>query len=136
MSPRFFIPLAHYTEYTNEEVVDAIELFRQQGLIKQIMPVFPGETRFQIADDFLQDLIRLIWVINVIDVHLLIGRLLYGGKPTREDMKYLSLFIGKKGADKAPALTYAIRHRQKKENNKKEIEKNELFMQYLNDYSL
>jgi len=80
--PRIFIPIIHSTEYTKDEVVDAIESFRQEGLIKQIMPVFDDETRFQIRDDSLLGLIHLVWMINRIDMHLFIGKLAYGGKPT------------------------------------------------------
>jgi hypothetical protein len=132
-SPRAYVPFIRYTEFTEVEVADAIELFHQDGLIKPIIAVFPGETRYQIVDDSLLEFIHSVWLINMMDFHSLIGRLAYLGKPTAEDKNYLSLFVGKKGADKMLAFAYHIRKSQKEEKDKTEIEKNKVFMQKLND---
>jgi hypothetical protein len=130
-SPRVFVPLVHSTDYSKDEVGYAIDSFRQEGFIRQIMPVFPDETRFQIVDDSLLGFIHSIWFIHMIDYHLLIGRLAQGKKPTDEDKKYLSLFLGKKGADRMLTLTYHIR---RKENDRREIKQNKASLQALNEY--
>ena len=131
--PGVYVPLVYFT-WTEDEVVDAIESLCQEGLIKQIMPVFHGETRFQIVDDSLLRLICSVWMIHIVDFHLCFGRLVYGEKTTPEDKKYLSQLIGEKGANKMFALTYHFRHPKKRESDKNEIEKNELLMQELNEY--
>lgn len=130
-----FVPLpVQSVEYTKEEVVDAIESFLQERLIKPTAPIFRGETRYQISNDSFLGFIQSVWFIRMIDYNLLIARLTYGRGPIPEDEKHLSLFVGKKVADKFLAIAYNIRHQQKEENDKKEIEKKKEFMKQLNDY--
>src|SRR5262245_32589868 len=61
-----FVPIpVHSVDYTKEEVVDAIESFLQEGLIKPTAPIFPGETRYQIASDSFLGFIHSVWFIRM-----------------------------------------------------------------------
>jgi DNA-binding HxlR family transcriptional regulator len=128
-----FVPFpVRSVDYTKEEVVDAIESFLQEDLIKPTAPIFPGETRYQISNDSFLGFIRSVWLVRMIDYDLLIARLTYG-ELMPEDEKHLSLFVNKKVADKFLAIAYNTRHQQNEENDKKEIEKKKEFMKQLND---
>jgi hypothetical protein len=48
------IPFVQYTEYTKQEVEDAIASFEHDGLIKPILEIYPGEKRFDISDKSLE----------------------------------------------------------------------------------
>jgi hypothetical protein len=134
-SPRNHIPFVNYIDYTEEEVADAIDSFRTEGFIKPINEIFPGEMRFDIVDNSLKKLVYDIWFINIIDFHLLIGRLAYKGKPTDEDKEYLASFVGKRKADGIIAIAYSIRQSYKKENNSNEdVKASEAFARNLESY--
>ena len=46
------VPFVLDTNYTESEIADAIESFRNDGLIKPINDIFPGEMRYQIKDNY------------------------------------------------------------------------------------
>lgn len=118
--PRFYIPFINYRNYSFREVTDGIKLFKEDGLIKPIDEIFPGEIRYDISNELLKNLARDIWFINIIDFHLLMGKLLFKGKPTESDKNNLASFFGKRTADGMIAEAYRIRHSHKKQGREPE----------------
>jgi len=112
------IPYVPYIRYTKDEVEDAIASLAEDGLVKPILELFPGEKRFDISDRSLKKLIHLVWLVKIIDFYLLNERLIYKDKPTENDENYLALFTGEVVADKlVHAIAYNIRHSNKKQNS-------------------
>jgi hypothetical protein len=69
------IPFVVHTSYTKNEVEEAVTLIKESALIRQIDPVFYGEKRYNIASEFLKQLFYTIWLVHMLDFHLLIFRL-------------------------------------------------------------
>ena len=119
------IPFVPYIVYTKQEVEDAIASFAEDGLIKPILEIYPGEKRFDISDKSLKRLLYLIWLVKTIDFHLVFGKLIYKDKITEEEKNYLALFIGEQGADKLIAYAYDMRRTNRNQDNNKWNEEQE-----------
>lgn len=113
-SSRIIIPFIVDTPYTEEEVEEAITSLNNSGLIQPIDPIFPGETRYNITDASLRDLIYNIWLVRMLDFELLTRRLIHH-RPTEEDKKYLELYFNKKRAKNVILDAYDIRKKRKEE---------------------
>ena len=103
------IPAVLHVEYSEQEVADAIDLLKNDGIIKSIGEVFPGELRYNIADESLKHLILGVWLIHLIDFQLVTVRIAREHKPTEADKKYLRIFLGNKGSDKFLAFAHGFR---------------------------
>jgi hypothetical protein len=103
------IPSVLYVEYSEQEVADAIDLLKNDGIIKSIGEVFPGELRYNIEDKALKHLIFGVWLVHLIDFQLLTTRIIHESKPTEADKKYLRIFLGNKGSDKFLAYAHGFR---------------------------
>jgi hypothetical protein len=88
------VPFVLYMDYKEEEVKDAIDLLRKDGIIKVVYDVFPGEMRYDIADEDLKCFVKDVWLVHDYDFRLLIERLVYNRKPVDEDKNYLKSFFG------------------------------------------
>jgi hypothetical protein len=130
------VPFVLDEGYSESEITESIESFRNDGLIKFIYDVFPGEMRYAIADDFLVDYVKDIWLVHDIDLRLLFERLVYYGKPKDEDKKYLTLMYGKKTADKILSNAYHIRKSNKNQKNEKEEKIAKAFIQDQAEYRI
>ena len=111
------IPFVQYTEYTKQEVEAAIASFAEDGLIKPILEIYPGEKRFDISDKSLKRLIHLIWLVKTIDFYLVNYKLIYKDKLTEDEKNYLALFTGKRASDILIANAYDIRRTNRNQNN-------------------
>jgi DNA-binding HxlR family transcriptional regulator len=107
------VPFVSDMSYTEEEVMDAIDSFRKQGLIKPITEILPGEMRFDIMDESLKYFLKDIWLVHDIDLRIVYERLVYNGEPTDQDRNYLISFFGKSYADQILANAYNIRKSHK-----------------------
>jgi hypothetical protein len=103
--------LFHY--YTELEVQEAINSLRDDDIIKPIHEVFPGELRYDIVDNSLKHLIFGVWLVHIIDFHLLITRLVFEGKPTEADKQYLKIFLGDKATDRFLGYAHTIRRQRR-----------------------
>jgi hypothetical protein len=72
------VPYVFYTDYTDTEIEEAVELFYRAGLIKIISSVFPSETRFYISDDWLVGLIMIIRLVQEILINKIIAKVSVG----------------------------------------------------------
>jgi hypothetical protein len=111
------IPFVQYMEYTKQEVEDAIDSFVEDGLVKPILEIYPGEKRFDISDKSLKRLLHLIWIYIQVDFHLVYCKLIYKDKLTEEEKNYLALFAGGRVSDKLIATAFDIRRTSKKNQN-------------------
>ena len=111
------VPFVLYMNYKEQEVIDAINLLRKDGIIQVINGVFPGEIRYDIRDKNLKSFVRDVWLVHDYDFRLLIERLVYDGKPADEDKNYLTFFFGEKYAEKILADAYDVQKSYKKDNN-------------------
>jgi hypothetical protein len=111
------VPFVQYMEYTKQEVEDAIASFVEDGLIKPIQEIYPGEKRFDISDKSLKGLLHLIWLVKIIDFYLIYYKLVYKDKLTEEEKNYLALFTGERVSDNLIAYAYDIRRTSKKNQN-------------------
>ena len=75
---------------------DALDSLRKKALFKLINEVFPGETRYGIADETLARFVKEVWDIHPIDFRLLHERLAYDDKPTKEDRNRLAFIYSEK----------------------------------------
>jgi DNA-binding PadR family transcriptional regulator len=114
------VPSVLSIKYSESEIVDAVESFRSNGIIKPINEVFPGETRYDLADESLIKFIKDVWLVHEYDLRLLFERLVYGGRPKEEDINYLILMYGKKIADRILANAYHARKEYKNCKNQEE----------------
>ena len=96
---------------------DALDSLRKKALFKLINEVFPGETRYGIADETLARFVKEVWDIHPIDFRLLHERLAYDDKPTKEDRNRLAFLYSEKNVDRILAYTYPIRRSDRKENS-------------------
>ena len=120
---RTLIPFVLYTSFTKKDIVEAIDLFQEDGLFKRIDPIVPGEKRFNIANDDLKYLSYAIWRVRIFDYELMVRRLIHKS-PTDRDREYLSLYFGKRGADIMLAIAHDnIRGYFKKEKHEQDEEK-------------
>jgi len=128
------IPFVLYTNYKEQEVRGAIDLLRKDGIIKVINDVFPGEMRYDIADENLKRFIKDVWLVHDYDFRLIIERLIYNNKPTDEDKNYLKYFFGEKYAEKILADAFHIRDSYKKENIASNDERKEVAKKFIEDF--
>lgn len=121
LSSRTIIPFALSESYTKKEVEEAVASFKESGLLEPIEPVFPGDTRYNIADRSLRALVRALWLVSMLDFELLCRRLLFS-KPDRtdRDKKYLEICVGQDFADKIIAGAYHYRKSKNKEEHTEE----------------
>jgi hypothetical protein len=133
----FQIPFVQYMDFTREELEDAIVSLTEDGLIKPILEVYSGETRYNISDESLKRLIHLIWHVKDIDFHLVYGALVYNDNLTEEEKNYLALFTGERKADKLFAYVYDMRRTTRNQDNNswnEERENMKDFVQELKNY--
>jgi hypothetical protein len=128
------VPFVLDTNYTKSEIADAIEAFRNDGLIKPITDIFPGEMRYQIKDESLVNFIKDVWHVYDIDLRILFEKLIYEGKPNDEDKKYLRLLYGKNIADRIVSTAHYLRKSYKQQNNKQEEKNAKKFIQDSSSY--
>lgn len=117
------VPFASYTSYTEEEVEDAVDSFRKQGLIRPINDIFRGERRYEIMDESLKCFLKDIWIVHDIDLRILYERLVYNCIPTEQDKNYLISFFGKRIAYRILADAYNKRRSLKRDKTSYEREK-------------
>jgi hypothetical protein len=111
------IPSVLYMDYSVQEIAEAIDSLKNDGIIKSIEEVFPGELRYNIADESLKHLIFGVWVVHIIDFELLIARILHERKPTEADKQYLTTFLGNKATDKFLAYAHDFRRKRRPIND-------------------
>lgn len=107
---RTIIPFIIGAPYTKKEV----EYKYKSCFIQLIDPVFPDETRYNVTDPSLRDLIYNIWLVRMLDFEILSRRLIYH-KPTEQDKKYLKLYFNERRSDILIARAYEIRKSHKEE---------------------
>ncbi len=125
------VPFVLDTDYAESEITDAIESFRKDGLIKPINDVFPGEMRYDLADEYLTNFIKDVWLVHDLDLRLLFERLVYEGRPKEKDISYLKFMYGKRIADRILANAYHIKQANKSRENREEEKKAKRFIQAL-----
>lgn len=91
---------------SKSEVINAIKSFIDNGLIKLINDVFPGEMRYDITDKSLIKFLKDIWMIHDMDLRLLFERMVYCDEIKDEDKNILKLMYGKKVAERILAIEY------------------------------
>lgn len=90
-----------HNEFTDEELNEALNLFRNAGLIRPIPQILASELRFTIADESIHDLIASIWKIHKEELGILHSELFFLGKPLNDaDRNKFLLFYGKQGLNK------------------------------------
>jgi hypothetical protein len=130
------VPFASYINCTEEEVEDAIDSFRRQGLIRPIKHIFRNERRYEIMDESLKSFLTDIWLVHDIDLRVLYERLVYDGVPTEKDKNYLISYFGKGIAERILADAYNKRKSLKSDLTSYEREKNiaKKFIESHSDY--
>jgi len=127
------VPFVLYRNYTNKAVENAIDSLRKDGLIKIINAVFPGEMRFDIADESLRQFVKDVWDVHLLDFRLLNERLAYDGKPTEEIKNYLALLYGQDNVDKILIHSYPTRISYKNEI-KNDKQKRAIAKRFIRDF--
>ena len=127
------VPSVLSKKYSEPEIVDAVESFRSNGIIKPINEVFPGEMRYDLADESLVKFIKDVWLVHEYDLMLLFERLVYGGRPKEEDINYLILMYGKEIADRILANAY---HTRKERKNRKNQEEEKIAKKFIRSFEI
>ena len=102
------------------EVIDAIKSLIDDGLIKLVNAVFPGEMRYDITDECLIKFLKDVWMIHDMDLRLLFERIFSCDEIKDEDKNILKLMYGKKIADRILAIEYNKRKMIKDQRLKNE----------------
>jgi hypothetical protein len=116
---------------SESEVTNAIKSFIDNGLIKLINDVFPGETRYDIADESLIKFLKDIWMLYDMDLRILFERIFYCDEIKDEDKNILKLMYGKKTADRIIAIEYNRRKMTKDQKFKDEEKASSKFINIL-----
>ena len=123
----------HY-EFTDEELNEALNLFRKAGLIRPIPQIFASELRLAIADESIHDLIASIWKIHKEELGILHSELFFLGKPLNDvDKNKFLMFYGKQGLNKLNL--YAGLTQQAMKKNKHYAGKRAKETEELNEYA-
>jgi DNA-binding PadR family transcriptional regulator len=101
-------PFISYMSFTKKEVLSAIKTLKEYGLIKNIISIY-HEKRFVLENENLRRLISLVWLVQLLDVHLLYLRLIHK-RPSPRDKEYLRLYVNEEIATKLRNLAYDIRY--------------------------
>jgi hypothetical protein len=128
------VPFVLDVRYSESEIVDAIKSFTEDHLIKSIDDVFPGEVRYNLADESLINFIKDVWLLHDIDLRLLFERLVYYGKPKENDINYLKSMYGKRIADRILANANHTRKMNKSHKNQDDEKKAKKFIQIFDNY--
>jgi hypothetical protein len=88
------VPYIYYTDYTDDEIDWAIKAFYKVGLVRNMQSVFPGETRFNISDDWLIVPLMTIRLVQENYITSIISKILYINKPSEHDIQTMKLFFG------------------------------------------
>lgn len=124
------VPFTIDVDYFETEIVEAIESFRQISLIKSIDSIFPGETRYSIADRSLVEFAKDVWLIHDMELRLLFEKLVYEGRPRDEIKKYLMHVYSKRITDRILITAFDTRRlTRKRQNNAREKEEAKKFIQ-------
>lgn len=117
-----FVPYLRLDDYTENEANDAIMYLLDANIIRHIHPIFHDEDRFDIISEELKDLAYEIWSIYQIDIHSLLGKIMFVEKPSERDKEYLSLHFGPMATDKV-ILVGAHDYRRGLKKGEKTIDK-------------
>lgn len=121
---------------SKSEVTNAIKSFIDNGLIKFINDVFPGETRYGIADESLIKFLKDAWMIHDMDLRLLFERIVYCDEIKDEDKNILKFMYGKKVADRILAIEYNKRKTTKDQRFKDEEKASRKFINILTKHRM
>ena len=113
---------------SKSEVINAIKSFIDNGLIKLINDVFPGEMRYDITDECLIKFLKDVWMIHDMDLRLLFERIFYCDEIKDDDKNILKLMYGKKIADRILAIEYNRRKMTKDQRFKDEEKSSRKFI--------
>ena len=123
------IPIISYLNFSMEEIEDAINLLRQNDIIKPIKSVIAGEMRYGIKNDDLQTIFIFLWHLHIIDFYMVMNRLIDCNTFLENDLKFLIFYYGQKKAGKMLAYLYDYKRKYKKNKIDKSID-----FEYLKDF--
>lgn len=117
---RLEIPYFRYQNFSKEEVSDAIELLKTNGIIKPILEIYRGEMRYDICNESVKEILYDYWYLHICDFHISLQRLVYNNKPSDINKEYMQLYFGKQRLNHKLALIYDLK-KQDKEGFEKEV---------------
>jgi hypothetical protein len=106
--------------YSETEITEAIESLRRINLINLIDGIFPGETRYRIADVSLARFAKDVWLLHDIELRLLFEKLVCEGRPQNKVKDFLTLTYGKWIANRILINAYDARRFAKEQDNTQE----------------
>jgi len=128
------VPYILNLNYSETEITEAIESLKCINLINLIDSIFPGETRYRIADVSLARFAKDIWLLHDIELRLLFEKLVYEGRPQNEVEKFLMHVYGKRIANRILINSYDARRFTREQGNTQEKKKAKEFIQDLDTY--
>ena len=120
---RIQIPYIHYLPFSKEEVVEAIELLRINGIIRPILDIYRGESRYDISNEILKEILSQYWFLHICDFYISFQRIMYEKKPSDADKEYMKLYFGEHKLERKLAFIYDLRKKNKEEFEKEILEK-------------
>jgi hypothetical protein len=120
--------------YSETEITEAIESLRRINLINLIDSIFPGETRYRIADVSLARFAKDVWLLHDIELRLLFEKLVCEGRPQNEVKKFLMFTYGKRIANRILINAYDARRFTREQDNTQEKKQAKEFIQDLDTY--
>jgi hypothetical protein len=101
------------------------------GTIKSINDVFPGEPRYDLANESLLKFIKDVWRVHEYNLILLFNRIVYCGKPQQTDKDYLKIVYGKRITDRVLSNAHYTRKMNKNSKDREEEKKAKKFIQII-----
>jgi hypothetical protein len=123
--------LAH-ANITKAEIEDAFKIAQREGILKIVMK-FRNESRYEIADKSLLDFICDCWYLfkHILKKLQIVWRTIRG--PNDQEIKWLELIKGRKGADAIRMQAYQQRHSLNKSKRKQLVVSTKKEIMYLEE---
>ena len=128
------VPFVLNVHYFESEIADVIKSLSIDGTIKSINDVFPGEARYDLANESLLKFIKDMWRVHEYNLILLFNRIIYCGKPQETDKDYLELVYGKRITDRILSNAYHTRKMNKNSKDREEEKKAKKFVQIIDKH--
>jgi hypothetical protein len=112
--------------FTEREINKAFDILRHTHLIRPVQDLILNQTRFIIADESLQKLVKEVWTIHLYELELLKSKMNYFEPPNEKEIQWLKQIYGENRAMKIIAEADQTRSSTTKEDQEqiKNIQKN------------
>ena len=115
---------------TEREINKAFDILRHTHLIRPVQDLILNQTRFIIADESLQKLVKEIWTIHLFELELLKSKMNYFEPPNEKEIQWLKQIYGENRAMKIIAEADQTRRSSTTKEDQEQIKNIQKSMEY------